>query len=192
MPSRQNRNASKADGRAPTAGTPVRVDVVVVGAGVAGLAAARALVADGLDVLLVEARSRVGGRILTHREAGLTTPVELGAEFVHGEAQEIQDLAKDAGLRAAEVAGRRWRVSRGKQVVGGKDAPALLARPVRGTLFFASEATASDGRIGTVDGAIASGRRAATAVVRALERGTKAGERRRRGRPTGRTRGRAR
>ena len=51
---------------------------------------------------------------------------------------------------------------------GGSDAGATLAHPIRDTLFFAGEATAAGGRNGTVDGAIASGRRAADEAVRAL------------------------
>jgi monoamine oxidase len=53
-------------------------------------------------------------------------------------------------------------------LVGGNDAPAKLARPVRRTLFFAGEASDSEGRTGTVHGAIASGRRAAKQILRAL------------------------
>jgi monoamine oxidase len=53
------------------------------------------------------------------------------------------------------------------QMVGGADAPAMLARPLRRTLFFAGEATNADST-GTVDGAIASGRRAARQALRAL------------------------
>jgi monoamine oxidase len=54
------------------------------------------------------------------------------------------------------------------QMVGGSHAPAELARPLRGTLFFAGEAADADGRTGTVHGAIAAGRRAAAEVLRAL------------------------
>ena len=54
------------------------------------------------------------------------------------------------------------------QLVGGSAAPADLARPLGGTLYFAGEATAPDGRSGTVDGAIASGQRAAQQVRRAF------------------------
>jgi monoamine oxidase len=53
-------------------------------------------------------------------------------------------------------------------VVGGDDAPAKLARPLRRTLFFAGEASDPDGRTGTVHGAIATGHRAAKQVLRAL------------------------
>jgi monoamine oxidase len=54
------------------------------------------------------------------------------------------------------------------QMVGGADAPSLLARPLLRTLFFAGEASDAEGATGTVDGAIASGRRAAAQVLRAL------------------------
>jgi monoamine oxidase len=54
------------------------------------------------------------------------------------------------------------------QTVGGDQAPAALARPLRGTLFFAGEAADPEGRTGTVHGAIATGRRAADEVTRSL------------------------
>lgn len=54
------------------------------------------------------------------------------------------------------------------QTVGGERAPASLARPLRGTLFFAGEAADAEGRTGTVHGAIGSGRRAADEVMRSL------------------------
>jgi monoamine oxidase len=53
------------------------------------------------------------------------------------------------------------------QAVGGAHAPAALARPVEGTLFFAGEATEAE-QSGTVPGAIASGRRAATRILKGL------------------------
>ena len=56
------------------------------------------------------------------------------------------------------------------QAVGGASAPARLARPLRGTLFFAGEAADPGGRTGTVHGAIATGRRAAKEALRVLRR----------------------
>lgn len=59
-------------------------DVLVLGAGIAGLAAAHALLDDDLEVLVLEGRDRLGGRAHTDRSfAGF--PLELGAEFIHGE-----------------------------------------------------------------------------------------------------------
>jgi monoamine oxidase len=56
------------------------------------------------------------------------------------------------------------------QTVGGAEAPRALGKALEGTLFFAGEACAPGGATGTVDGAIASGKRAASAVERALAR----------------------
>jgi monoamine oxidase len=54
------------------------------------------------------------------------------------------------------------------QTVGGVDAPGELARPLRGTLFFAGEAADPEARTGTVHGAIATGQRAAEEVQRSI------------------------
>lgn len=79
-----------------------KAEVVVIGAGAAGLAAADELSRDGREVLVLEARGRVGGRCLTRRMAGLDIPVELGAEFIHGEARATRKLLRAAGLKAVD------------------------------------------------------------------------------------------
>jgi monoamine oxidase len=81
-------------------------DVVIIGAGAAGLAAAQDLMAAGLHVCCVEARDRIGGRILTLYDAATPLPIELGAEFVHGKPAEIVELARAAGLHIYETGGR--------------------------------------------------------------------------------------
>src|SRR5258707_3744724 len=78
-------------------------DVVVVGAGMAGLTAARALAEAGLKVLVVEAQDRIGGRIWT-RHVG-DEAIELGAEFVHGRPPELWALIEEAGLETYERGG---------------------------------------------------------------------------------------
>ena len=83
-------------------------DVVIVGAGVAGLAAAGALHEHGLSVIVLEARERIGGRILTQRDSQLASPVELGAEFLHGSAPELEEIVAAAGLVAVDIHGERW------------------------------------------------------------------------------------
>jgi monoamine oxidase len=83
-------------------------DVVVIGAGAAGVAAARALHDAGVSVVVLEARERIGGRLFTHRDRETPVPIELGAEFVHGRAEELNELLEDAGLTSVDVAGNRY------------------------------------------------------------------------------------
>ncbi|WP_322817283.1 NAD(P)/FAD-dependent oxidoreductase [Chloroflexus sp.] len=85
-------------------------DVVVVGAGAAGLTAARTLHNAGARVTIVEARPRIGGRVWTERSCG-PYPIELGAELIHGEHTSTVALAHMAGLTLDEVDrynGLRW------------------------------------------------------------------------------------
>jgi monoamine oxidase len=77
-------------------------DVLVIGAGAAGLAAADALERAGRSVLVLEARSRIGGRCLTLRHPGLDTPVELGAEFIHGRPGATAALLRRMQTKAVE------------------------------------------------------------------------------------------
>jgi monoamine oxidase len=79
-------------------------DVIIIGAGMAGLAAARTLAESGLSVTLVEARDRVGGRIYT--VPGDPLPIELGAEFIHGLPEELIRLVDEAGLTRFELEGQ--------------------------------------------------------------------------------------
>ncbi|MBI3571997.1 FAD-dependent oxidoreductase [Candidatus Kaiserbacteria bacterium] len=74
-------------------------DVLVIGAGVAGLACAQQLVAAGKRVIVLEARNRIGGRVHTIRERGV---VEAGAEFIHGENATTWELVHSLGLKTLE------------------------------------------------------------------------------------------
>jgi monoamine oxidase len=85
------------------AGSQVQADVLVIGAGAAGLAAAAELARAGRSVLILEARSRIGGRCHTCRLPGVAAPVELGAEFIHGRPEATFSLLKRAGTPAVDT-----------------------------------------------------------------------------------------
>jgi monoamine oxidase len=94
-------------------------DVLIVGAGAAGLAAAEDLTREGLSIALVEARSRIGGRIWTRHPRESPLPVELGPEFVHGPNELMFQVAREAGLLIArlpevhaEISASAWRRSK--------------------------------------------------------------------------------
>ena len=85
-----------------------QADVLVIGAGIAGIAAARELCRNGLSVLLLEARDRVGGRIWTLHSSSTRVPVELGAEFIHGRPPELWGTLRRSDLRAEQLTGEPW------------------------------------------------------------------------------------
>ena len=97
-----------------------KIDVVVVGAGAAGLAAADALEKAGFGVVVLEARGRIGGRILTHRDARVPVPIEMGAEFVHGDAPETTRLLREAGRTVLDLAGEPWERKGGRLQPAGE------------------------------------------------------------------------
>jgi monoamine oxidase len=83
-------------------------DVVIIGAGAAGLAAARVLSDAGRSTIVLEARDRLGGRIQTLRDPDFPIPIELGAEFIHGRPDATWNVIREANLIAYEVAEEHW------------------------------------------------------------------------------------
>jgi monoamine oxidase len=96
----------------PFSDTPT--DVIIIGAGAAGLLAARTLATGGLHVRVLEANNRLGGRVHTCQPPGFAQPVEAGAEFMHGEVPLTQALLTEAGIGWHSSAGRTYRVLNGQ------------------------------------------------------------------------------
>ncbi len=86
----------------------MKFDVAIIGAGAAGLAAARALSGAGKRICLIEARPRAGGRVSTLHIPDLPVPIELGAEFLHGEAPASFDIVDAAALAVCELPDDHW------------------------------------------------------------------------------------
>src|SRR5437763_8335071 len=89
-------------------------DVIIIGAGASGLAAARKLCAAGQRVLILEARDRIGGRIHTIHPSGWPMPIEMGAEFIHGVPRHTWEIVRAAALSAYDVPDTHWWLQDGK------------------------------------------------------------------------------
>jgi len=88
--------------------------ILILGAGAAGLAAARDLSRAGWSVTVLEARDRIGGRIFTLTETDGPAPIELGAEFIHGRSPALWAIAKAAHLKIHDVSEHYWYFDNGK------------------------------------------------------------------------------
>src|SRR5690606_13276406 len=87
--------------------------VLIIGAGIAGLSAARALLERGLQVAVIEARPRTGGRIHSRKD-GFPGLIEEGAEFMHGEQPLTIQLLKESGTGKLLLSGKRYQVWDGR------------------------------------------------------------------------------
>ena len=112
---------------------PDRADVVVLGAGAAGVFALRELVRSGLTAIGLEARNRIGGRILTRRTLA-RHPIELGAEFVHGTDNIIHRLVAEYGLTLVPHVGEPYSWWDGKLVPDSQlpRPPLVVLHEIRG------------------------------------------------------------
>ncbi len=84
-------------------------DIIIIGAGAAGLMAAAELSKAGQKVIVLEARDRVGGRVYTITDNAFEQHIEAGAEFIHGNLKTTLSLLGEAGLPYDETAGRFFR-----------------------------------------------------------------------------------
>jgi monoamine oxidase len=91
-------------------------DVIIIGGGVAGLAAAAELARKNFRVVLLEARERLGGRIFTTRPKGWGRAIELGAEFIHEGNPPLWRIVRQHRLRTRGMQRRHWLYEDGKLV----------------------------------------------------------------------------
>lgn len=94
--------------------------ILIIGAGVSGLAAARMLARAGHRALVVEARDRIGGRIFTLHDKRLPVPIELGAEFIHGRSPAMMRVLNDSGLALVDASDSHWLFQDGQLIDSGE------------------------------------------------------------------------
>lgn len=93
---------------------PAQLDGLIIGAGAAGLVAARYLAGQGKNVAVIEALGRTGGRMYTINHAHFEKPVELGAEFIHGDLPLTKALLDEAGIAYVPADGSNWQGAKGQ------------------------------------------------------------------------------
>jgi monoamine oxidase len=108
-----------------------QTEILIIGAGAAGLFAARILAQAGRQVLLVEARDRVGGRVHTLTPLGFVHPLEAGAEFLHGAVPLSRALLAETGAAHQATTGQTYVVRNGEVLADSTffaPLPQLLAK----------------------------------------------------------------
>lgn len=89
-------------------------NTIIIGAGAAGLIAAYELAKTNQKVTILEARNRIGGRCYTFSGQDFTQPIELGAEFIHGELPLTLKLLKEANIKYKPVSGDNFQFKNGE------------------------------------------------------------------------------
>src|SRR5215204_2431622 len=92
----------------------MQTDILIIGAGASGLAAAYELSRVDKTLVVLEARNRIGGRIHSLADHRFAQIVETGAEFIHGKLPVTLGLLKEAGIKYHPAKGKMWRIEKGE------------------------------------------------------------------------------
>lgn len=121
---------------APSGAAPAGARALVIGAGMAGLVAARLLADSGCKVIVLEARPRIGGRVWTDESLGV--PIDLGGSWIHGaENNPLSDWCAALGVELMVTPGERRLIERGGALLGDEDAVERRAWRGRAALALA-------------------------------------------------------
>lgn len=88
--------------------------IIIIGGGAAGLMCAYELSKHNMQITVLEAKHRLGGRIYTEYDSTFSQPIETGAEFIHGNLPVTLDLLKEAGIKYHAITGGMFHVENGK------------------------------------------------------------------------------
>lgn len=144
----------------------MRIDTLIIGAGVAGLTAARLLARHGVRVVVLEARDRIGGRLSTDRSGA--APVDRGASWIHGiDDAPVAAAAEALGMRAVEFTVGSFQVDGRPIAYYGPDAAPL---DPEAAAAFAADVHAADAELERAIAASADGDSYADAAEAALAR----------------------
>src|SRR6187397_1651861 len=92
----------------------MQTDILIIGAGASGLAAAYELSLADKKLAVLEARNRIGGRIHSLTDHRFAQIIETGAEFIHGKLPVTLELLKKAGIKHHAIKGKMWRIEKGE------------------------------------------------------------------------------
>ena len=92
----------------------MQTDILIIGAGASGLAAAYELSLVDKKLVVLEARNRIGGRIHSVADHRFEQIIETGAEFIHGKLPVTLELLKKAGIKHHSIKGKMWQIENGE------------------------------------------------------------------------------
>jgi len=92
----------------------MQTDILIIGAGASGLAAAYELSLADKKLVVLEARNRIGGRIHSVADHRFEQIIETGAEFIHGKLPVTLELLKKAGIKHHSIKGKMWQIENGE------------------------------------------------------------------------------